>query len=72
MSVREGVLYTLSYLPISLASPGSASVGGFGPLLEHDALPVILGGLGDEMESVREVALKAGQVILYCIIFVCS
>jgi len=33
---------------------------------------VILGGLGDEMESVREVALKAGQVILYCIIFVCS
>lgn len=65
MSVREGVLYTLSYLPVSLAAPGSASTGGFGPFLEHDALPVILGGLGDEMESVREVALKAGQVTYY-------
>ena len=32
--------------------------------LERDALPVVLAGLSDEQESVREVALKAGQTLV--------
>lgn len=55
-SVREGVLWVLSFLPPALGP-------GFTPYLS-DTLPVILAGLTDETESVREVALQAGQVLV--------
>jgi len=55
-SVREGVLWVLSFLPPALGP-------GFTPYLS-DTLPVILAGLTDETESVREVALQAGQVLM--------
>jgi hypothetical protein len=55
-AVREGVLWLLSFLPPALGA-------GFTPYL-GDALPVILAGLTDEMEAVREVALRAGQVLV--------
>lgn len=55
-AVREGVLWLLSFLPPALGP-------GFTPYL-GDALPVILAGLTDEAEAVREVALRAGQVLV--------
>ena len=55
-AVREGVLWLLSFLPPALGQ-------GFTPYL-GDALPVILAGLTDEAEAVREVALRAGQVLV--------
>ena len=54
--VREGVLWVLNFLPPALGA-------GFTPYLA-DTLPVILAGLTDETESVREVALQAGQVLV--------
>jgi hypothetical protein len=55
-NVREGVLWLLCFLP---------------PVLEDDfavhipeTLPVVLSGLSDEAESVREVAMRSGQVLV--------
>lgn len=55
-SVREGILWLLSFLPPALGP-------GFTPYISN-TLPVILAGLTDETESVREVALRAGQVLV--------
>jgi hypothetical protein len=53
-AVREGVLWVLSFLPPALGP-------GFTPYIAS-ALPVILAGLTDDVESVRDVAMRAGQV----------
>jgi hypothetical protein len=53
-AAREGLLWLLSYLP-------SALHGRYAPHVQT-TLPVVLGGLSDSVESVREVAMRAGQV----------
>ncbi|KAJ1428246.1 armadillo-type protein, partial [Ochromonadaceae sp. CCMP2298] len=54
---REGLLWFLSFLPATLNEA-------FASYIEL-TLPVVLSGLCDENEGVREVALRAGQVIVY-------
>lgn len=54
---REGLLWFLSFLPATLNEGFAAYIG--------VTLPVILSGLSDENEGVREVALRAGQVVVY-------
>ena len=53
---REGVLWVLTFLPSTL---GQA----FAPLIEP-AFPVLISGLSDESEPVREVAMRAGRVTI--------
>jgi hypothetical protein len=53
-AVREGVLWVLSFLPPALGPGFTPHIGA--------CLPVVLSGLTDDAESVREVALRAGQV----------
>lgn len=55
-AAREGLLWLLSFLPSSLNER-------FGPHIAS-TLPVVLVGLSDEAEGVREVALRAGQVLV--------
>lgn len=55
-AVREGVLWVLCFLPGAMAKD-------FAPVIPQ-ALPVVLSGLSDEVETVREVALRAGQVLV--------
>ena len=55
-AAREGLLWLLSFLP-------SAMHNQFAPHIVT-TLPVILEGLSDPVESVREVALRAGQVMV--------
>jgi HEAT repeat protein len=55
-STREGVLWTLTFLPPSL---GQA----YTPLIDV-SLPALIGGLSDESEPVREVAMRAGRVLI--------
>lgn len=55
-SVREGVLWVLCFLPGALGKE-------FAPIIP-ESLPVVLAGLSDEVEAVREVALRAGQVLV--------
>lgn len=55
-STREGVLWMLTYLPPTLGQ-------GFTPLMDA-SLPALIGGLSDEGESVREVAMRAGRVLI--------
>ena len=55
-SVREGVLWVLCFLPGALGKD-------FAPVIPQ-ALPVVLAGLSDEVEAVREVSLRAGQVLV--------
>ncbi len=54
--VREGVMWILAFLPPIMG-------GHFAEILEH-ALPVVLKSLSDEAEFVRNVSLKAGQIIV--------
>ena len=54
---REGLLWFLTFLPATLNE-------GFAVYISI-TLPVILSGLSDENEGVREVALRAGQVVVY-------
>lgn len=54
---REGLLWFLSFLPATLNEGFAVYIG--------ITLPVILSGLSDENEGVREVALRAGQVVVY-------
>lgn len=56
-SGREGLLWFLSFLPATLNENFAAYIS--------ITLPVILSGLSDENDGVREVALRAGQVIVY-------
>lgn len=55
-STREGVLWVLTFLPSSLGQ-------GFAPLIDA-SLPALISGLADESESVRDVALRAGRVMV--------
>lgn len=55
-SVREGVLWVLCFLPGAIGKD-------FAPIIPQ-ALPVVLSGLSDEVEAVREVALRSGQVLV--------
>ena len=53
---REGLLWLLAFLPTALGQMFSDYI--------ESVLPVIIGGLADDQDPVREVALKAGQVIV--------
>ena len=53
---REGVLWVLNFLPPALGH-------GFTPLLDA-SLPALISGLSDENEQVREVAMRAGRVLI--------
>ena len=55
-STREGVLWVLTFMPSSL---GHA----FTPLIDL-SLPALLTGLSDDNEQIREVALRAGRVLI--------
>jgi HEAT repeat protein len=55
-SVREGVLWVIAFLPPALGK----SFAVFLP----EALPTIVAGLSDEAESVREVAMHSGHVVV--------
>ncbi|KAL7580198.1 hypothetical protein ACA910_012947 [Epithemia clementina (nom. ined.)] len=55
-STREGVLWMLSFLPPALGQ-------GFTVLIDA-SLPALVGGLSDENELVRDVAMRAGRVLI--------
>jgi HEAT repeat protein len=55
-STREGVLWVLTFLPPALGQS-------FTPLIDA-SLPALLGGLSDDSEPVREVAMRAGRVLI--------
>lgn len=55
-SVREGVLWIIAFLPPAFGK-------GFSVFLS-DALPIVVSGLSDEAESVRDVAMHAGHVVV--------
>jgi len=53
---REGVLWVLCFLPPAMGQ-------GFTVMLD-ESLPALISGLSDEVEQVREVAMKAGRVLI--------
>lgn len=53
---REGVLWVLTFLPSAL---GQA----YTPLIDV-TLPALVGGLSDDSEPVRDVAMRAGRVLI--------
>jgi hypothetical protein len=55
-STREGVLWVLTFLPSSLGQS-------FTPLIDV-SLPALIGGLSDDSEPVRDVAMRAGRVLI--------
>jgi hypothetical protein len=55
-ATREGVLWVLTFLPSVLGA-------GYSGLIDV-ALPALLRGLSDEVEAVREVAMRAGRVMI--------
>ena len=55
-ATREGVLWILTFMPSSL---GHA----FTPLIDV-SLPALIAGLSDDNEQIREVALRAGRVLI--------
>jgi len=55
-STREGVLWVLCFLPPALGQ-------GFTVMLDA-TLPALINGLSDENENVREVAMRAGRVLI--------
>lgn len=55
-NVREGVIWVLCFLPPALGDAFAQHI--------PDSLPVVLSGLSDEAESVRDVAMRAGQVLV--------
>ena len=55
-SIREGVLWVLTFMPNVLGQ-------GYAELIDA-ALPPLLKGLSDESEPVREVAMRAGRVLI--------
>jgi hypothetical protein len=55
-STREGVLWVLTFLPPALGQS-------FTPLIDA-SLPALLGGLSDDSEPVRDVAMRAGRVLI--------
>eukprot|EP00520_Triparma_pacifica_P008503 CAMPEP_0118643320 /NCGR_PEP_ID=MMETSP0785-20121206/6328_1 /TAXON_ID=91992 /ORGANISM="Bolidomonas pacifica, Strain CCMP 1866" /LENGTH=2654 /DNA_ID=CAMNT_0006534975 /DNA_START=85 /DNA_END=8046 /DNA_ORIENTATION=+ len=55
-TTREGVLWVLTFLPNVLNQ-------NYAPLIDP-SLPALLSGLSDESEPVREVAMRAGRVLI--------
>nr|CCA15342.1 hypothetical protein OsJ_12383 [Albugo laibachii Nc14] len=55
-SVREGVLWIIAFLPPILGKSFAVFL--------HDALPIIVTGLSDEVDAVRDVAAHAGHVVV--------
>ncbi|GMI31680.1 hypothetical protein TrCOL_g1939 [Triparma columacea] len=55
-TTREGVLWVLTFLPNILNQ-------NYSPLIDP-TLPALLSGLSDESEPVREVAMRAGRVLI--------
>jgi hypothetical protein len=55
-STREGVLWMLTFLPPAMGQ-------GFTSLIDV-SLPALISGLSDDSEPVREVALRAGRVLI--------
>lgn len=55
-STREGILWVLTFLPPALGQ-------GFTPLIDA-SLPALINGLSDDSEPVRDVALRAGRVLI--------
>ncbi len=55
---REGVLWVLTFLPSVLGQAYSSLI--------DESLPALLSGLADDSETVREVALRAGRVLVKC------
>eukprot|EP01041_Mallomonas_annulata_P003729 gene3729-7411_t len=55
-AAREGMQWLLSFLPAALGDAFAAYIG--------TCLPVVLMGLSDDNEGVREVAMRGGQVIV--------
>ena len=53
---REGVLWVLTFLPSSLGQAYSTLI--------DESLPALLSGLADDNDTVREVALRAGRVLV--------
>ena len=53
---REGVLWVLTFLPSALGQAFSSLI--------DESLPALLSGLADDNETVREVALRAGRVLV--------
>ena len=54
--IREGTMWLLAFLP--------ATMGAHFSKLIPTSLPVILKGLADEADGVREVSMRAGQIII--------
>ena len=54
--VREGTMWLLAFLPATMGTHFSKLI--------PDTLPVILTRLKDDVDSVREVSLRAGQVVI--------
>lgn len=55
-ATRQGLLWLLAFLPGVLAAKFSGYI--------TTLLPVVLGGLADDAEMVREVAMRAGEVVV--------
>ncbi|KAF4319813.1 hypothetical protein JM18_003529 [Phytophthora kernoviae] len=55
-SVREGVLWVMAFLPPALGKQFYVFL--------RDALPIVVAGLSDEAESVRDVAMHSGHVVV--------
>ncbi|CAH0476404.1 unnamed protein product [Peronospora belbahrii] len=55
-SVRESVLWVMAFLPPALGKQFS--------IFLREALPVVVAGLSDEAESVRDVAMHSGHVVV--------
>ena len=53
---REGVLWVLTFLPPALGQSFTALIDA--------SLPALLGGLSDDSEPVRDVAMRAGRVLV--------
>jgi len=55
-AAREGLLWLMSFLPNTMPQIFAQHIS--------VTLPIVLGGLSDSTESVREIALRAGQVMV--------
>jgi len=53
---REGVLWVLTFLPSALGQAYASLI--------DESLPALLNGLADDNETVRDVALRAGRVLV--------
>jgi len=55
-STREGVLWVLTFMPSSIGQS-------FAPLIDS-SFPALISGLSDDSEPVRDVAMRAGRVMI--------